>query len=569
VYIRIALTLLILSGLLAPALAQAAPIQPDVIFFNGRFVTLDARGTTADAVAVKDGLVLQLGDTATIKRLAGPATRVIDLGGRLVVPGLIDGHTHPMETVRMKETYVDARFPGVSSVKQALANLAARVRVTPKGQWIFAAASSGTENKFAEKRIPTRVELDGAAPQNPVIFLNGAHEMVTNSLGLQRMGIKRGVTRLAHGGVVLADKNGDPTGDIIEGEGDVPDVPTVDDVVRYYSKSIAALWNANGFTSVVAITNAQMLPILNKVATSPAAPRTLRFTVPVWTDPAGKLLPQDLSTLAVSKDADPAWFRTGGIKMWVDGEPDARTGAVYEPYVGHLDTDFPGGKGILNLPQNLANARAAQISGAGLMCLFHASADHSTDIGLTAYENMLKTGRPHGIMRLEHFGDFMLTDEQLRRAVAAGIKISVQPAWMTTLCKSNRDNLGAKRADTAFRFRSIIDAGLEPSGGTDVTGIYLVTLNPFLHMWACVTRNSDLGVFHPEQAISVTEALKMWTVWAARAMGEEKLKGSLEPGKYADMTVLSDDIFTIPPARIKDVRPVKTIVGGNVVYEAQ
>ena len=116
-------------------------------------------------------------------------------------------------------------------------------------------------------------------------------------------------------------------------------------------------------------------------------------------------------------------------------------------------------------------------------------------------------------------------------------------------------------------FRSMIDAGIEPAAGTDVTGIYLDNVNPFLGIYAAVTRNSDQGIFMPEQAVSVTEALKMWTIWAARAMGEGDLKGSIEPGKFADMTVLSDDVFTMPKSGLKDVKTLKTIVGGNVVYE--
>lgn len=544
---------------------KAFAAEPDVIYFNGKIATLDAAGSTAEAVAVAAGKFAGVGTSDEIKKLAGPATKLIDLGAKTVVPGLIDGHTHPAEAVRMKEKWVDARFPGVASVKQAVANIAARVKVTPKGEWICAAASSSSENKFAEKRVPNKAELDAVAPDNPVVFLNGTHAAVVNTLALQRMGVTKGVTRLKHGGIILTDDKGEPTGDLIEAEGDVPDVPTEEEMVRYFSKDIPELYNRNGFTSILGITNAQALPALKKVATSGVVP-TLRFTVPIWTDPAGRLLPEDLQTLAISKAADPTWYKSGGIKVWIDGEPDARTGAVYEPYLGNFPGDFPGGKGILNSTQEDADKLAAHIDGAGLMSLFHCSADHSTDIGLNAYEKLLKAGPRGNILRIEHFGDFMMTGEQLRRAVAMDIKVSVQPAWLTNLAKSNYENLGKERADTSFRFREMIDAGLEPSGGTDVTGIYLVNLNPFLHMWAAVTRQSDMGIFQPEQAVTVLEALKMWTVWAAKAMGESDLKGSIEPGKYADMTVLSDDIFTMQKEGLKDVKVLKTIVGGDVIY---
>lgn len=550
----------------AIGLATAAPVAPDVIYFNARFVTVDANGTIAGAVAAKNGKIVAVGDADTVKKMAGPSTRLVDLEGRTVVPGLIDGHTHPVETARMKEAWVDCRFPETPSVKQALANMAARVKVTPKGQWVFAAASSGSENKFAEHRLPTKAELDVIAPQNPVVMLNGAHEFMANSLALQAMGIKPGVTRLPHGGIPQFGPDGQPTGDVIEGQGDVPDHPTADSVMHYYLEVIPQIWNANGFTSVNAITMAEMLPVLNAMATSKNAQRRLRMTVPVWVDPAGKLLPADLKTLGVAPGADPAFYRTGGIKAWVDGEVDARTGAVYQPYCGHFSTDLPGGLGNLNVPQQAADDLTRRANAAGLPCMLHCSADHSTDIALNAYEKVLASGTPRTLMRIEHFGVFMITDDEIKRAVKLGIKTSVQPGWLTTLGNSNIENLGRARAETGFRFRSMIDAGLEPSGGTDVTGIYLSLLDPFTHMGACVTRISDAGVFVPQEAITVMEALKMWTIWAARALGEDDLKGSIEVGKYADMTVLSQDIFTVPATSIKDTKAVKAIVGGEVVY---
>jgi predicted amidohydrolase YtcJ len=565
------LALCVIAGVFALwlALPEDKTVKADAVYFNGKIITVNSKMPAAEAVAVKDGKFLAVGDADAIKKFVGRSTKQIDLNGKTVVPGLIDGHTHPVEAVRMKEKWVDTRFPGTPSVKQALENIAARVKTTPKGAWIFAAGSSSSENKFVEKRLPEKSELDGIAPENPVIFLNGTHEAVANTLALQKMGVTKDATRLKHGGIAITDSKGEPTGDLIEAEGDVPDFPTEAELVRYFSKDIPELWNQNGFTSVLGITNAQTLSALNKVAASGTGSHSLRYTAPVWTDPAGKLLPEDLTTLGISKSADPAWYRTGGIKVWTDGEPDARTGAVYASYCGHFPGDFPGGKGILNTPQERANEIAAKVDGAGLMNLFHCSADHSTDVGLNAYENLLKSGPRKNILRIEHFGVFMLTDEQLKRAVDMDIKVSVQPVWLANLAKANYENLGKERADSSFRFRTMIDAGLQPSGGTDVTGIYLVNLDPFLHMGASVTRESDMGIFHPEEAVTPFEALKMWTIWAAKAMGEESLKGSIEPGKYADMTVISDNLLTIPKEKIKGIKALKTIVDGNIVYEAK
>ena len=551
--------------------ARAAAAGPEAIFFNGKIVTLDAAGSRAEAVAVQDGKILQVGRTDEIKQLAGPSTRLVDLGGKTVVPGLIDAHCHPMETIYLKEAWVDCRYPQTKSVKQVLANLAAWVKKTPKGDWIYVACVSASQNKFAEKRLPTKAELDAVAPDNPVLLANGAHLCVINSQAIKRVGIKKGVSRLPHGATVILDKDGEPTGAVADSMADIPTTPTLAELERCYTGGIQEFWNQYGFTSLLAITPAGALPVLQKVAQSKTPP-TIRYTTSIWTAANGKNMPEDLSKFRMPPGADPAWYRFGGIKAWVDGENDARTGYMCEHYIGHADTDPPGNKGTLVTDQTAADHFAAIAQKAGAICMFHCSGDCATDIGLNTYAQLIKSGRPRTIMRIEHFGMFQLTDKQLERAKEMkrqGLFISTQPIWLLELIKADYENMGAARASTGCQFRSMIDAGLEPAASSDMTGIYLGNINPFQAIYAMVTRNSDMGVFVPEQAISVTEALKMWTIWGAKAMGEADVKGSIEPGKYADLTVLSDDIFTMPEENLKDVKALKTIVAGKVVFEAK
>ena len=544
--------------------------DPDVIYFNGKIATLDAAGSTGTAVAVKDGKFAYVGTNDDTKKLAGPATRMIDLEGRTVVPGLIDAHCHPMEAMMMKETWVDCRFPETSSVEEALAHIAAWVKKTAKGEWIFAACVSASENKFKEKRLPTKDELDLVAPENPVMVANGTHMGIANSAALKTLGIVKGVTKLPHGGSVILDENGEPTGVLTDAQADVPTTPTVAELEQYYTKDIQAFWNQYGFTSVLAITPAAALPVLQKIAGMKLKP-TLRYTTSIWTSANGEDMPDNLEKFHMPQWADPAWYRFGGIKVWIDGENDCRTGYMGDPYVGHFDTDPPGEKGTLVTPQAVADRFVAIAQKNGVMSMLHCSGDAAIDIGIAAYENQIKSGATGNLMRIEHFGMFQLKDEQLASAkamVPQGLKISVQPTWLLDLVKANYENMGQDRTRTGFRFRSMIDAGLEPAAGSDVTGIYLDNINPFLAIDAAVTRESDDGIFEPAEAITVTEALKMWTVWAAKSMGEFQVKGSIEPGKYADMTVLSDDIFSMKKENLKDVKALKTIVGGDVVYEA-
>jgi hypothetical protein len=563
----VARALVIAMITLVPVSAQAA--APEAVFLNAKIVTMDAGGSTAEAVAVQDGKILKVGSAEEIKKLAGPSTRLIDLGGKTVVPGLIDAHCHPMETLTMKENWVDCRYPGCPSVKQALINIAEYAKKTPKGKWIFVACVSASENKFAEKRLPTKAELNAAAPDNPLLLANGTHMGVANSAALKVLGVKKGTRRLPGGGTVILDKKGEPTGVLTDAQADVPYAPSVADLERYYTGGIQEFWNQHGFTSFLAITPAEVLPVLQKVAEAKIP--TLRYSTSIWTSANGKDMPADVSKFRFPPGADPAYYRFLGLKVWIDGENDCRTGYMYQPYLGKFATDPPGGKGTLVTDQKWADHFAAIAQKAGVVCMMHCSGDHAMDIGMNAYEKIIKTGRPRSIMRVEHFGMFQMNQKQLARAKEMkkqDMYISVQPVWLLDLVKADFENMGEKRTRTGFQFRAMIDAGLEPAASTDCTGIYLGNVNPFWAIYAAVTRQSDAGIFEPGQAISVTEALKMWTIWAARSMGEADVKGSLEPGKYADMTVLSDDIFTMPKENLKDVKALKTIVGGKIVYEA-
>lgn len=560
----------LLLGSGAAASAPRSDAVADVVYFNGNITTLDSAGARVAAVAVKDGKILRTGNTDDMKKLAGKGASLVDLKGKCVVPGLIDAHCHPMETIMMKDGWVDARYPGCPSVKQALENIAAWIQHTPKGVWVFVACVSASENKFAEKRLPTKAELDKVAPDNPVILADGTHLAVANSIALKLLGITKGVSELKGGGRAILDKDGEPNGTLTDAMGAVPTTPTLADLERYYTAGIQDFWKAYGFTSLLAITPAAALPVLQAV--SQKRRPDIRYTVSVWTDPNAGGMPEKLDAFQMPKGADPAYYRFAAIKAWVDGENDCRTGLMYEKYLGHFDTDPPGDKGTLVTPLQTAEHFADIANRNGVTCMLHCSGDKAMDMGLDTYAREIKTRSRQTPMRIEHFGMFQMSDAQLQRAremKKQGLFICIQPTWLTELVKADYENMGEKLARTGFKFRSMVDAGLEPAAGTDMTGIYLANINPFSAMYACVTRNSDRGLFEPQEAVSVTDALKMWTTWAAKSMGEDGVKGSIEPGKYADMTVLSDDIFTMPKEGLKDVKVLTTILGGKVVYEAK
>lgn len=561
------LSYLLLAVFISPSHANQVA---DKVFTNGQIETLNSKQPTAQAVAIKDEKFIAIGSNKKVQSFIGSNTKVVDLQHQLVVPGFVDAHTHPMETIWLKEDWVDARYPGTPSVKQALENIAKRAQITPKDQWIYVACVSASENKFSEKRLPTKAELDQAAPNNPVIVANGAHMAIANSAALVKMGVKKGVTKLTHGAGVLADTNGEPTGVITDGMGDIPGSPTPQEMARYYASDIAKFWNSYGFTSVMAITPAAAIPVMQGVSVSTPTPN-IRYTASVWAAPNGAGMPKDLRVFEMPSKANPAYYRFAAIKAWVDGENDCRTGFMYEPYIGVMDTDPPGGKGTLVTNQTQATQFAKLANQNKKVSMLHCSGDAAIDIGLTAYETSAKGESSNTIKRIEHFGMFQLTPNQLQRGInlkRQNFHISVQPIWLLELVNADYENMGSARSKTGYQFKTIIKAGLEPAASTDMTGIYLGNIDPFKAMYATVTRQSDMGLFEPQEAITVKEALKMWTIWPAKAMGEDKVKGTIEVGKYADMTVLSDNIFTIPAERIKDVKAIKTIVGGRLVHQS-
>ena len=548
-------------------------MDADVIFINGKITTLNDAAPEAEAVAVAGGRFSAVGSTAEVRTLAGTATTVIDLQGHRVVPGLIDAHCHPVETLWMKDDWVDGRFPGTDSVSEVLEKLAERARNTKKGDWIFVACVSASENKFKEKRLPTRAELDQAGPDNPVILGNGTHMAIVNSAALTALGITKGQTKLPKGGSVLVDADGEPTGVITDGFADIPSSPQPSEVAGYIEQGIPDFWNAHGYTSLMAITPHQVVPALQAVSAKAKEPN-IRYTVSVWAAPDGKGFPDDLGEFEMPAGADPDFFKFVGLKAWVDGENDCRTGYMYQPYLGHFDIDPPGGRGTLVTPQDDANAFADLAHKNNRIAMLHCSGDAAVDIGLSAYEHSAQAGagsdgHPDTIRRIEHFGMFQVTDSQLQRAkklLAHGLRISVQPIWLTELVNADYENMGAKRAKTGFKFKTMIEAGLEPAASTDMTGIYLGNVEPFTAMEAMVTRATDRGVFEAQEAISVEDALRMWTLWPAKAIGEGDHRGSIEVGKLADMTVLTDDVFAVAPEKIHTVTAAQTIVGGRVVF---
>jgi predicted amidohydrolase YtcJ len=524
---------------------------------------MDARDSLVQAVAIRDGVVVATGTDRAMRRRAAADASFINLGGHAAMPGIVDGHVHPEVMLRVLG-YLDGRFATTASLAALLGKISARAAEAPAGEWIIVAGAATNTTRFPEKRLPTRAELDAAAADSPVLYMNGPHEWVVNSRGVQRLGLTRGKAMLKGASVEL-DAAGEPTGVIHEGAPLHPDllIPEAD-LRGYYERDIPQFFLARGVTSLLAISALPNFKVIRQLAAESQHP-PIRYAFAAFADSGGHYLPASFESLRMPPTADPAWFRLVGIKIWLDGDVPVRTGYVSEPYAGD-----PTAHGLVtNTPEQL-DGLVRRVHDAGLAMLIHATGDRANSMALDAYARARQLPGPPTLLRVEHFGDFFLDAASLTRARQLDVKANVQPGWVYTLAESTRQNLGPSRAEhQSFRFRSMIEAGLEPGYGSDLTGFVRETENPFMHLQAAVTRRAADGTaLAPEQAISVTEGLRMMTIWSARAQGEGDVKGSLEPGKFADIAVLSADPGRVAPERLGEIQVLRTIVAGQVVYEA-
>ncbi|WP_088307961.1 amidohydrolase [Novosphingobium sp. B 225] len=552
--------LLALTGQAALA-KPAAPAKADLILYHGKFLTMDARGSVVQAVAVRDGRIVAVGSEAQMRRWAGAQTRMVDLKGQTVLPGFIDGHVHPQVAIRMK-SYLDAHYSAIPTLQGMLAATRERAAATPAGEWVIVAGTSGNPNFWPEQRMPTKAELDAVGGGHPVLYVNGPHTWVVNTAGLEKMGVKPGAAN-QRGALIELDAAGNPTGVIREGGPLSPDARLPAELLqRYEMEDIPQLMLPLGYTSINDIMALPSYAAVRELAVSGRHPK-IRKTITVFADSGGHHLPQDLAALKLPASVDPAWYRFGGIKIWADGDVPVRTGYLFGHYA-----DEPDNHGLATNTQEELDALVAKVHAAGLGMFIHSTGDRSNVMVLDAYEKAQKAGGAKTLMRIEHLGEFMLGPQVLERTVKLGVQADIQPGWIWTLGEITRRNLGEDVArNHAFRFRTMIKAGLKPGFGTDMTGFQRGTENPFMHIEAMLTRKQkDGAVFLPEEAVSLDQALRVMTVWSARSMGEEAVKGSLEPGKFADMIVLSRDIAQTPPAEIHAITVRQTWVGGELVY---
>jgi predicted amidohydrolase YtcJ len=548
--------------LASPTYAQQADLgSPDLVLINGKVLTMDDKSSVVEAVAILDGKLLATGSNARVKSMAGTRTRVLDLAGKTVVPGLIDTHAHFKAAGLSEYVVTMGRAKTVAEALDAIKTFTAKKK---PGEWIVGGAWH-PPSQLAEKRYLTRQEIDSVAPNNPVYLRTVGHFSMANSLGLQKAGVDKN-TPNPSGGSFERDASGELTGILVETAIDLVEkaVPpwSEDDEIRQF-KIAEGVLNSVGITSVVeGATEARDIRTLQKIAASGEA--TLRAGLMFRPEP-----PTEMSTWEAIMSGNGAtsgfgddWLKFAGIKIFYDGGMTLKTALTRDVYPDSHD-DYHG---IAQQTPERLKQLVSICNRYNWRVGVHVVGDRGIDHVLDAFEaaDKEKSIRDRRFI-LIHAS--LIRPEQMERAHKLGVRVDFQNVFMWDKAATVERFLGRATADRAVPTKTLIEKmGIDSLGaGTDFP---VNPVNPLLNMYIMVTRKDPNGnVYGASEAISREQALRLYTSAAARYTFEEGRKGTLEPGKLADLVVLSADYLTVPEDQIKDIKADVTIVGGKVIFQ--
>ncbi len=533
----------------------------DIVFLNGNVISIDDRyaDREPEAVAVRGRFIATVGTTAEVRAEIGPTTRVVDLGGRTLLPGLNDNHTHPMsygESLGQIDATPDAA-PTIAALQAAFAAGSRGERAGGRGEWLLGRGYDNT--RLAEHRHPTRHDLDSVTRGRPAFLVRtGGHLGVANSAALALAGIDAD-TPDPVGGTIARDEHGNATGLLMErAMGLVRAVipPVTKDETKDHLRAAGARFLAYGITSVgeASIRTSTEFSAYEELARDGELPMRT-FTMMLIDDTLDALASIGLRT-GIGDD----WLRLGPAKVFQDGSGGGRTAAMTTDY-----RNDPGNRGISIYDQAGLDDRFARAQAAGFQLAAHAIGDHAIAMILTAYERAhaahpRKDSRP----RIEHCG--LCTPEIIARLREMNAITVPQPAFVYYLGDSYIENFSPEQLSLAYPARTWIDNGIVAAGSSDVP---VVPCQPWINIRAAVTRQTRDGqAMGPEQRVTIDEALRMFTLNGAYASFEEKVKGSIAPGKLADLIVGDRDPRSVPAGDLDTIRTEMTTIDGNIVFEA-
>lgn len=539
----------------------------DVLYTGGDIVTMNDAQPSAEAVAVKDGKILAVGLRAEIEKThKGATTELVDLHGKTLLPGFLDGHSHYINSLLVAnqcKLYAPPAGPGkdVPSIIAALKRFAAERKI-PKGEMIMGYGYDDTV--MPNGRLLNRDDLDEAFPDNPVrVDHVSMHGAVMNSRALAKYGISA-ETKTPPGGVIVRKAGTDEPYGLIMETAFLPVMEKSEPMTREqeiaWSKAGQMLYAEAGITT--AQEGATHLAQFETIKRASDAGANI---IDVVAYPFITEVDKVLAELPVSE-----WtkyhhrFKVGGVKITMDGSPQGRTAFFTAPYL----TGGPGGEknwaGEPTFPQDVANQMVKKVYDLDVPLILHCNGDAAIDAFLTAYE-FARAGdysRPWNVTTIHT--QFMRKDQ-----IPAFVKYKVRPSFYTLhtyyFAEAHIENRGKEQAMYISPMRDAIDAGLRPTNHTDFV---VAPLDQMFMLWSAVNRISRAGAeIGPGQRITPLEGLKAMTIWAAEQYDEQASKGSLEPGKRADIVILDQNPLKVSPMAIKDIKVIETIKDGKTIYK--
>ncbi|HEY3930505.1 MAG TPA: amidohydrolase [Candidatus Koribacter sp.] len=538
------------------ARAQQRP-GADTIITNAKVYTVDPSHPSAEAVAIIGDRIVAVGTSAEIDAWRNDKTNVIDGRGHLLLPGFNDAHVHfvaggqQLDSINLREAASPEAFRDT---------VAERVKKTAKGEWIT--GGDWDEQKWNPAVLPTKELIDPVSPDTPVMVTRyDGHISLANSYALKLAGVTA-KTKTPPGGEIVRDKNGNPTGVLKDAAqalvfDKVPDL-THDQRVRAAKRALA-------HAASVGVTSVQdMNPSYADVGVYSELAEKGELTTRIYAAPMLEGW-QDFAKIGVRRAWGSPYLRFGAMKTYADGSLGATTAYFFQPY-----TDAPNTRGLLSdelHPISAERERLIKADAAHLQICAHAIGDEAISTMLDLFQDVVKANGPgERRWRIEHSQH--MAEKDFKRYAELGVIASVQPYHAIDDGRFAEKRIGPDRIKRTYAFRTFLDNHVRLAFGTDWT---VAPLAPMWTIYAAVTRATLDGKnpngWVPEQKLTVTESVEAYTMGSAYAEFQENVKGSITPGKYADMVLLSDDIFKIQPAAIKDVQVELTMMGGKITYK--
>jgi predicted amidohydrolase YtcJ len=554
---RVLATLLLLLAL-PPFLWPQAQPAADLIILNAKVWTVDKTHPTAQAVAVLGDRIVAVGSNGDVEAWHGVRTRTIDASGKLLLPGFNDSHVHfvdgglSLDSVQLNDATSAAEFAR---------RIAEQVKKTPKGEWVT--SGDWDETKWTPAAMPSKELIDPVSPDTPVFVSRyDGHMALANSVTLRLSGITA-QTPDPPGGVIVHDAHGNPTGALKDA--------AMDYVYKIapplsHDKRLRAVKRALAHAASLGVTSVQhMNPEYADIAVYSELLERGELTARIYAAPLITGVDDQLK-IGVRHAFGGPYLRIGALKAYADGSLGSSTAYFFEPF-----SNQPNNHGLLSdemHPVSLMQDRMLRADAAGLQICTHAIGDQGISTILDLYREVVKAhGESDRRFRIEHAQHMAAKD--FDRFAQLHVIASVQPYHAIDDGRWAEERIGHDRASRTYAFRTFLNHGVRLAFGTDWN---VAPLNPMLGLYAAVTRATLDGKtpngWFPEQKLTVAEAVEAYTMGSAYAEFLENDKGSITPGKLADMVLLSDDVFSIDPAKIRDVKVMTTFVGGKIVWDA-